>query len=192
VTRFAVVHDKPLHLIVVRKDLTGYQHLHPTMAPDGTWTAPLRLPAPGPYRVYADFAALDPAGRQNAVVLGADLPSTAAPATAAPAPSPSTVDDLAVRYDGVLTVGVAEPLLFRATRAGAPVTLQPYLGSYGHLTMLRETDLGYLHIHPEPSLADGAVKFWVAAPSAGTYRMFLDVQVDGVVHTAAFTVTVAG
>jgi hypothetical protein len=188
VTRFAVVHDQPLHLIVVRQDLTGYQHVHPAMAPDGTWTAPLRLPAPGPYRAYADFAALDPAGRQNAVVLGTDIPSTAA----APAPSPSTVDDLAIRYDGRLTVGVAEPLLFRVTRAGAPVTLQPYLGSYGHLTMLRESDLGYLHIHPEPALADGAVKFWVAAPSAGTYRMFLDVRVDRAVHTATFRITVTG
>jgi hypothetical protein len=186
VTRFAVVHDKPLHLIVVRKDLTGYQHVHPTMASDGTWTVPLRLPAPGPYRAYADFTALDAAGRQSAVVLGVDLPSTSGPA-----PAPSTVDDLAVRYEGSLTVGVAEPLLFRATRGGSPVALQPYLGSYGHLTMLRETDLGYLHIHPEPALVDGAVKFWVAAPSTGTYRMYLDVQVDGVVHTATFTVTVA-
>jgi hypothetical protein len=187
VTRFAVVHDRPLHLVVVRKDLTGYRHLHPTMAPDGTWTVPLDLPAPGPYRAYADFAALDKAGRQNAVVLGTDLPSTAPPA-----PRPSTVDDLAVRYEGTLTVGVAEPLLFRVTRAGAPVALQPYLGSYGHLTVVRETDLGYLHIHPDAALADGALTFWVAAPSAGTYRMFLDVQVDGVVRPATFTVTIAG
>lgn len=47
VTRFAVVHDKPMHLIVVRRDLTGYQHLHPTMAADGTWSVPLTLAQPG-------------------------------------------------------------------------------------------------------------------------------------------------
>jgi hypothetical protein len=199
VTRFATVHDKPLHLVVVRKDLTGYQHVHPTMAPDGTWRVPLRLPAPGPYRAYADFTALDTAGRQNAVVLGVDLlpvdlpaPAPSPAPTPSPAPSLSTVDDLVVSQEGTLTVGVAEPLLFRVTRAGAPVALQPYLGAYGHLTMLRESDLGYLHIHPEPALADGAVKFWVAAPSTGTYRMYLDVQVDGAVHTAPFTVTVTG
>src|SRR5262245_52897185 len=29
VTNFATVHEKPLHLIAVRRDLTGYQHLHP-------------------------------------------------------------------------------------------------------------------------------------------------------------------
>src|SRR5262245_12214420 len=38
VTTFAVAHEKLMHLVVVRRDLTGYQHLHPTMAQDGTWT----------------------------------------------------------------------------------------------------------------------------------------------------------
>src|SRR5437763_9968276 len=61
VTRFATVHDKLMHLIVVRRDLSGYQHLHPSLAPDGTWTMPLHLPAPGPYRGYFDFTAIDAA-----------------------------------------------------------------------------------------------------------------------------------
>ena len=86
---------------------------------------------------------------------------------------------------GSLTVGVAEPLLFKAKEP-----LQPYLGAYGHLTMLRESDLAYLHIHPEPALVDGAAKFWVAAPSAGTFRLYLDYQTGGRVHTAEFTMTV--
>ena len=45
-------------------------------------------------------------------------------------------------------------------------------------------------MHPEPQLVDGKVKFWLAAPSAGTYRMFFDFQVGGRVHTAAWSVTV--
>ncbi|GAB3964121.1 hypothetical protein GCM10027615_06010 [Plantactinospora veratri] len=55
---------------------------------------------------------------------------------------------------------------------------------------LREGDLGYVHVHPETELAGGAVKFWLAAPSSGRYRMYLDFQVAGVVHTAEFTLTV--
>jgi hypothetical protein len=39
---FDVEHTKRMHLIVARRDLTGFQHLHPTMAADGTWSAPLR------------------------------------------------------------------------------------------------------------------------------------------------------
>jgi len=188
VTRFALVHDKPLHLVVLRRDLSGFQHVHPTMSADGTWTYPLALPGPGTYRAYADFTVLDP---RQAVVLGTDIDAGSASPTPLPATSTvDSVDGFAVSYAGALTVGVAEPLLFRVTRGGSPVALQPYLGAYGHLTMLRQTDFGYLHIHPEPGLADGAAKFWVATPSTGTFRMFLDFQVDGVVRTAAFTVEV--
>jgi len=46
VTRFQVSHDKQLHLIVVRRDLTGFQHLHPQLSPDGTWRTPLTCPRP--------------------------------------------------------------------------------------------------------------------------------------------------
>jgi hypothetical protein len=53
---FDIEHTKPMHLIVVRRDLTGFQHLHPTMGADGTWTTPVTLPEPGSYRVFVDFA----------------------------------------------------------------------------------------------------------------------------------------
>ena len=52
---FEVEHEKRMHLIVVRRDGTGFQHLHPTMAPDGTWSTPVTLPDAGAYRVFADF-----------------------------------------------------------------------------------------------------------------------------------------
>ena len=55
-TSFVVLNDKSLHLIVVRRDLAGYQHLHPTMAPDGIWSVPLTLTGAGVWRAYADFA----------------------------------------------------------------------------------------------------------------------------------------
>ena len=55
ITDFDVEHTKPMHLIVVRRDLTGFQHLHPRMDADGTWTTPLTLPEAGIYRAFADF-----------------------------------------------------------------------------------------------------------------------------------------
>jgi hypothetical protein len=193
VTRFAIVRDRPMHFIVVRRDLSGFQHLHPTMAANGTWSVPLTLPVAGSYRAYADFSALDGKGNPVAAVLGVDLTvpggSTAIPLP--PADHTSTADGLVVSYLGQPKPGVAEPLLFTVTRAGRPVTPQPYLGAYGHLVVLRPTDLGYLHVHPEPALAGGAVKFWLAAPGAGTFRMYLDLMVDGTVHTASFTLAVS-
>jgi hypothetical protein len=215
VTSFAVVHDKPMHLIVVRRDLSGYQHLHPTMASDGTWSMPLTLPAAGIWRAYADFTALDGAGRQTAITLGVDLVAAGgyAPRPLPAAAREAAVDGFTVAYEGTPQVGATRPLQFRVFRDGSPVagpspqtgppdpglrsaapaggTLEPYLGAYGHLVAVRDGDLAYLHAHPEDQLAGGAVKFWLAAPSPGRYRLFFDFQVAGAVRTAEFTLTVA-
>jgi hypothetical protein len=192
ITTFAVVHDKPLHLIVVRRDLTGYQHLHPAMAPDGTWSVDVTLGTPGTWRAYADFTALV-GGTQTPVTLGVDLtvPGNYVP-VALPAPArQATTDGFTVAYQGDPRVVATQPLLVTVAGAGGPAALEPYLGAYGHLVVLREGDLGYVHVHPESQLVDGAVKFWLAAPSSGRYRMFFDFQVAGKVHTAAFTTTVS-
>ncbi|MCW3845306.1 hypothetical protein ONA70_35115, partial [Micromonospora yasonensis] len=63
-------------------------------------------------------------------------------------------------------------------------------GAYGHVVVLREGDLGYVHVHPEERLLGGAVKFWLSATSPGQYRMFFDFQVGGRVRTAEFTLVV--
>ncbi|RKN47940.1 copper resistance CopC family protein [Micromonospora endolithica] len=194
VTRFVTVHDKPLHLIVVGRDLDGYQHLHPTMAPDGTWTVPLALTRAGSYRVYADFSVAGPDGGPVPLVLGVDhhVPGAYAPVALPPAGPRATAGPYTVAMGGTPTAGVTVPLDFRVSPAGTPdpVALQRYLGAYGHLVVVREGDLGYVHVHPESELVDGAVRFWLTAPSAGRYRAFLDFQVDGAVHTAAYTVDV--
>jgi hypothetical protein len=69
-------------------------------------------------------------------------------------------------------------------------TLEPYLGAFGHLVVMRRGDLAYVHVHPETQLVAGQVRFWLAMPSAGTYRLFFDFQVAGKVHTAAWTTVI--
>jgi hypothetical protein len=192
VTRFAVVHDKPMHLIVVRRDLAGYQHLHPTMAADSTWSVPLTLSEAGAWRAYADFTAVADDGRQTAVILGVDL-AAAGPYTPRPLPAPATsttVDGFTVDHRGTPKPGETVPVSFTIRAGGAPAPLERYLGAYGHLVALREGDLGYLHVHPEPQAEPGTATFWTTVPGPGRYRMFLDFQVGGVVRTAEFTLVV--
>ncbi|GIF09424.1 hypothetical protein [Actinoplanes siamensis] len=187
VTSYAIVHDKPLHLIVVRRDLTSFQHLHPEMAADGTWSIDLTLGRPGVYRMIADFTALA-GGRQIATTLGTDL-TVAGEYQPDRLPAPSNeavVHNFTVAYEGAPSTQSVQPLLI--TVAGGAV--EPYLGAYGHLVVLRQGDVAYLHVHPEQKLVDGKVKFWVTAPSPGEYRMFFDFQVAGQVHTAEWTLTV--
>jgi hypothetical protein len=196
VTGFDVEHEKRMHLIVVRRDTSGFQHVHPDLAPDGTWSIPLTLSAGGSYRAFADFT---PTGG-TATTLGVDL---SAPGSYEPAEHVASrtaqVDGYTVELTGDLVPGQASPVTLAVSRGGVPVTdLQPYLGAYGHLVALREGDLAYLHVHPNGAPGDGRtpsgpqVQFAAEVPSAGTYRLFLDFRHGGVVRTAEFTVPTVG
>ncbi|HEX5994314.1 MAG TPA: hypothetical protein VFY84_04145 [Jiangellales bacterium] len=197
VTEYTPTHDKDLHLIVVRRDLAGYQHVHPHLGVDGVWEIPVRVPAAGQYRVFADF---QPAERDRALTLGADLP---APGNYEPAPLPApsrtaSVDGYTVTVDGDLVPGTSSMLTLTVARDGVPVTdLQPYLAAYGHLVALRDGDLAYLHVHPDGRPGDGRtspgpqIVFHIEVPTAGSYRLFLDFRHEDVVRTVAFT-AVAG
>jgi len=191
VADYDVEHGKLLHLIAVRRDNTGFQHVHPVLR-DGTWHTRLDL-APGSWRLFADFT---PTGADG-LTLGADLavPGAYTPAPSTPVTRSDSVDGYTVTLDGDLHAGEAAELTLTVSRAGRPVTdLQPYLGAYGHLVALREGDLAYLHVHPEGSPGDGVttagpeVTFVAEVPSAGRYRLYLDFRHRGTVRTAAFTV----
>jgi hypothetical protein len=194
VTEYTRGHGKLLHLIAVRRDLTGFQHVHPELAADGTWTVPLTLDRGGVYRIFADFT---PAARAEGLTLGADL-SVAGDFDPRPLPASSNtaqVDDYTVTLEGTLTAGQESKLTLTVSRNGRPVTdLQPYLEAYGHLVALRDRDLAYLHVHPAGTPDDGktapgpAITFYATAPSNGAYRLFLDFRHNNQVRTAEFTV----
>lgn len=180
-TAYDATHERDLHLVVVRRDLTRFQHLHPVLAADGAWEVPLTLDAPGPYRVYADFAPAGRAARALAVdvtVPGAYLPA----ADASGERRTSTGGGYSVTVDGALVAGKQSRLSFVVRRQGADVTgdLDDYLGAKGHLVVLREGDLAYLHVHPEGE----GLSFETMVPSPGRYSAFLGTSHDGVVRTA--------
>jgi hypothetical protein len=189
-TELTPTHEKDLHLVVVRRDLTGYQHLHPSRDAQGTWSVPLTLAEPGPYKVFADFT---PAGRDRGLTLAADLtaPGTHVPEPLPPPATATSVDGYDVSLDGRLVAGTSSPLTLTVQRDGRPVTdLEPYLGAYGHLVALREGDLAYLHVHPDGEATAGPdIAFSADVPSAATYRLFLDFSHAGEVRTAELTAT---
>jgi hypothetical protein len=202
VTRFARTHEKLLHLIVVRHDLTGYQHVHPSLRAQGVWTVPLTLPKPGQYRAFADFAT-----PQSGYTLSVDLVAAGryTPSRLASPAGMANVDGYTVTLEAQARVegGVWVALLgFQVDRNGRPVMdLEPYLGAKGHLVALRAGDLAYSHVHPQDQMGSpghghgssssagsgNQVGFQVRFPGSGSYRLFLQFQRGGHVHTAAFS-----
>ncbi len=189
-----VEQTKKMHLIAVRRDLTGYQHRHPALAADGTWSVDIDFSTPGRWHLIADVTPIVPGTSSARVALGADLeiPGSAPADAALPAPAHSVnVDGYDITLDGTLSFTADQPLTFTIDRDGAPATgITEYLGAGGHLVALEQRTLGYTHLHPD----DGPgpeLSFTARAPRAGRYRLFLQFATGDTVHTAAFTVDVA-
>ena len=202
---FTIEREKLLHLIVVRKDLQEFQHVHPVFAPaTGMFTlSGLTLPTAGEYRIFADFtpknAPLDAEGApvptntfEDAVAEGAYAPQQLGHDSAS-----DTVDDYSVLLATIpqqLTKG-ANMFTFTVTRNGTPVTnLEDYLGALGHAVILKEGTLDYIHTHAlanTSSSQNGTIKFHVEFPSAGKYKVFMQFQHQGKILTSSFVVSVA-
>ena len=179
-------HTKRMHLIVARRDLTGFQHLHPRQRADGAWVTRATIAEAGSYRLFADFSR---GGEPQ--TLASDL-RVDGPANlrALPAPAPAAVSDGG--YDVELTAagahqGEEAELRFTISRDGEPVATEPYLGAGGHLVALREGDLAFLHVHPTEEAGGSEIGFAATFPTEGRYRLFLQFQHHGEVQTVAFT-----
>lgn len=200
VTEFDELHERRMHLIVVRRDGTRFRHLHPEMDAAGTWSMPVRFGEPGVYRAFADFS-VD--GEQH--TLAGDLFVSGGEFESQPFPAPQEVDEadgFAVHLEaGEPAAGEPTLLRFAVSEGGHPVhDLQPHLGAKGHLVALREGDLAFLHVHPEEAhggeAADGheagaeEIAFEATFPTAGRYRLYLQFKQADMVRTVEFTVVV--
>ena len=183
VRAFDTEQARRMHLIVVRRDLRRFQHLHPEEDATGAWSVALTLPDAGVYHAFADFTT---DGTRH--TLGVDL---FAGGRFEPLALPA--QEQIARVDGyavTLRERNGGPLTFTVSRGGRRVEdLQPYLGARGHLVSLRAGDLAYGHVHPlATSVQPGVIAFEEEPrPQAGRYRLFLQFRHGGRVHTAAFT-----
>jgi hypothetical protein len=178
VTAFDELHERRMHLIVLRRDLTGFQHLHPEMDEAGTWRTSLRLPSGGAWRAFADFST-----EASPTTLGVDV---LADGDFRPErlPEPSTTARAGDHVVSLQQDDLAGLIRFTVTRDGVPVKVEPYLGAMGHLVAVRSGDLAFLHVHP----VGDDITFSVTYPSSGWYRLFLQYLVEEDVRTASFTV----
>lgn len=176
VTDFQMVHGALLHTVIVRPDVSGFQHVHPDIAADGRWK--VTFDRPGPWHVVFEST---PKGSSAAVVVSTDIEGSESADT--PLPSPNDV----VTVNGLRIV--RSDLTFSvATVDGSPVSgLEPYLGQPAHLVAVRAGDLAYVHLHPSMNMVN-AFMFGTTLPQPGTYRLFLQFGYRGDVLTVPFTV----
>lgn len=190
VTRFLEEQTKQLHLYVVRDDHQVFRHLHPTMAKDGTWTAPVTLPSGGDYRVIAEFVAEDEGGNGDHIILG-----TTRSVGGSIVPVDNQDPTVKVEVEAVPEVSPNGRLGIVVRDAqDRPVRLDTYLGTWAHVTGFQHQSGAMLHLHPltEPEVTeDGSrLTFHSEVEQKGDYQLFVQVRIDGFLHTVPVGMTV--
>lgn len=201
---YAITHTKQMHVIVVRKDLAYFQHIHPEFNEStGTFTfSDLTFPANGEYRIFADFSPeggmKDSMGLSLVATISEDIKvgTSYDKQVIGSEEKYKTFDKIQVSLattPSSLQSGQETMLTFNLKKDGTSLTdLQQYLGALGHSVIIKEGDLDFIHAHPvETKIQNGKVQFVVNFPNAGRYKVFSQFQRGGKVTTTDFIVTVA-
>lgn len=206
---FDTVHEKKLHLIVVRKDRTNFQHVHPTLeARTGMFMIePFTFPTDGDYRVFAESTPSstqkDAPGNKPAAVAYQDVQVGD---ISAYKPQPLGSDALTSSVNGFdtklsvagdspttdFTANATTTVAVAFNKAGSSyANLQKYLGALGHMVVLGP-NLEYIHAHAlseDVANQTGIIKFAVSFKDAGQYKAYLQTQADNQVNTTDYTMT---
>ena len=189
---FELVHEKKIHLIIVREGLDIFDHIHPKVDESGHITATHVFPVGGTYRLFADFK---PHGKAQ----------TTASASVNVAGDSPTAEPLKVNVPGNVTVNelqaevsiTPEPdnsavvsFELRDKEGTAITDLEPYLGAMGHLVVVSADGQRYVHAHPmhDGDSAAPIVSFEAHFPKPGLYKGWGQFQKDGAVFTIPFVV----
>jgi hypothetical protein len=180
ITDFAPVHEKPMHLFVVHEDLGDMFHFHPIPDARGGFSIGLRLPRPGRWQLIADFV---PRGGMPQLLQGAVFTAGyQAPLAVAHLPDQEELADNGIALAPAERIaGVPSEIVARA-----PGPIRPWMGALAHLLVVSEDLQDVVHAHAE---RDGEkLRFPVTLPRPGRYRVWLQLDRDGKLVTARFTV----
>lgn len=186
-TDFERVHEKKMHLIVVRADLTQFQHLHPELDEEtGEFSVSLSFDEAGSYQLFADFTPKN--STQTVLSTPLTVSDTVSYETIELIPNgPETfeLDGFTVtpHFPESIESGSLFTYSFDVLQDEEAVSLETYLGAKGHSVILHEGDLNYDHTHP----SEDALSFEAILEESGLYKSFTQFQVNGRVYTIEYT-----
>jgi hypothetical protein len=202
-----------IHLIIVRSDLGTIIHTHPPVGPNGEITQKVTFPTPGRYRVIVDaypnlpgtqpnfqlFNWIDVAGPYHPQKLPAFHSTVVSGGYTFKLTKPPKLKALEPAF---INISVTDP-------SGKKAVFQPWYGALAHAIFFRKGSLDYFHTHvcgpgaanctstlagtkiTGKSTTPGKLTVGVLVPVPGTWRLFLQCQVDGKILTAPFTLKVS-
>lgn len=150
----SIVHEKPMHVLVVSKDLAEFYHIHPEQQEaDGSYRVSHVFPNGGEYKIYTDFTPKEAAQMVEQIDIKVVGPERAKVSLVIDTKLEKTVDGLKVVMtpDVEIRAGKELILTFQAFDAATnrPATdLQNYLGELAHFVLISEDMKDFVHAHP--------------------------------------------
>ncbi len=149
----SIVHEKPMHLLVVSKDLAEFYHIHPEQQADGSYRVSHTFPNGGDYKLYADFTPKDAVQVVEQIDVKVAGEERSKVALVPDEKLEKTVDGLKVvmKPSQEIKAGQELTLDFQAfdAKTNKPATdLQNYLGELAHFVIISEDMKDFVHAHP--------------------------------------------
>lgn len=214
----SMVHERLVHMIIIREDMAFFRHVHPDgadkvgsdAARTATFSLPFTFPEPGTYLLALDYAnGLKPESQQFRIEVGSGDAEVAATY-----PTQGTFDGYEVSFEqGFLVAGMPSTLLYRITKDGQDVTnLAPYLAAAMHIAVVKNDLSSFIHTHgevhvpgaplstvasssvhnhaPPPPSFGPVIEAHPIFPTPGLYTVFGEFLHDGKVIVTRFTAKV--
>jgi hypothetical protein len=194
---FAINHEKKMHLIVVSKDLSFFEHLHPQYKGNGSFQVNVPFPAGGEYRLFADFQPKGEAQVTQMQTVSVSGTKSAEKPIQPDANLTKVVDGKKVTLSFDQPLKAKKPVMltfsFRDAQSNQPIkNLQPYLGAIGHVVILDQSAKEYLHVHPMNENTTGPdAQFHAEFPHSGAFKVWGEFQHRGKVFTVPFVIRVS-
>jgi hypothetical protein len=183
-------HEKMIHVIAVNEELTWFDHIHAEPDNTGAYKVNETFPSAGKYLVYADYKSTIGGPQTDKLgvnVVGNKIPFPR-PQNQAKTKSQTDGYSLAVQNGNNLKTGsVSLPIILE--KDGKKVQraeIENYLGAVAHIIFISQDDKEFVHIHPE-STDRSPIHAHADISKPGLYRMWVQFQTNGKVHTADFT-----
>ncbi len=183
-----IAHEKKMHFIIVSNDFSNYQHVHPEFK-DNLWQVSVTLNTNTGYQAYVDIESNEDGAETLRLPIVVGTPTAGAKVSQ---------KEITLIKDGVqvkmnapngFIAGKENEVSFAVSQNGKIIIPENYLGAKGHVVALGDDPNTFIHGHPS---VDGhtEVDFAFAFDKVGTYTLFAQFKVDGVVRTYPFTISV--
>jgi len=204
-----IQHDKKIHLIVVSKDLSYFDHIHPEIQSNGSYQIKVlgkdenyskgkfqnetHFNQGGDYVLFADYLPTGATHQLERIELKVDGPAYQLQSFTHEKLI-ATTDGYEVSLlpkDGKLLTGSLQHIAAIIKKDGKEISadsFENYLSAKAHVVVISEDTQDYLHVHPDVS--KGRLDLHTTFAKPGIFRGWLQFQTNGTIHTADFVLNV--